>query len=498
MSISTTSFATFVVLVFIVFHLIPTKFKKYWLLFTSLVFYSTWAWEFTLIITILSLVNFFIGKILGASSSVRPWWLRAGIVINVFALLVFKYTDYFLPNLTSFIEALGIQTNAGGLQILLPVGLSFFVIQAISYLVDVKRQRMPAEEDLVNFTLYLVYFPKMISGPIERAKTFIPKLTHPQVVDNQLLTRSFSLIILGVIRKVVIADTLTSTIPENVFVNPWDFAGQFLFIWIIVYAFSLYNDFAGYTSIIRGVSGLFGIELSSNFMRPYFSRNFSEFWKRWHISLSEWLRDYIFFPTTRTLLRIFPNRQHVINLILPPMVTMLVSGLWHGISWHMLLWGGLHGVFQVVERLFSIFRPAKADESSKWGRNLAALFVFSLSVAAWIPFRMELEVAVKYVKGFLGYSFWELPNPGVSIQIERLITGKGLVEWQQWLFPDLRIPIILIPALWLDWVQERHQDELVFLRWKKWRQAFILAIAIFVLMLVSGANNQTPFIYQGF
>lgn len=497
MSISSTSFAAFCFLVFIVFHFIPLRFQRYWLLLTSLVFYSTWAWEFALIITILSVLNFILGKQLSKSFNRR--WLWIGITLNVSALILFKYADFFIPDLTSFLEALGFQTNSGGIQILLPIGLSFFVLQAISYLVDVKRQRILAEEDIVNFTLYLVYFPKLISGPIERAKTFIPKLTNPQIVDNQLLTRSFSLIIIGLIRKVVIADTLTATIPENVFVDPWDFPGQFLFFWIIVYAFSIYNDFAGYSSIVRGLSGLFGIELSSNFKRPYFSRNFTEFWKRWHISLSEWLRDYIFFPITRNLLRIFPNRRNVLNLILPPMVTMLVSGLWHGISWHMLLWGGIHGMYQVLERIFSTLWPGQAsNEDSRWRRNLAVLFVFSLSVAAWIPFRMDLEVAEKYVKGFLGYSFWTLPNPDLSIQIDRLLSGSGMIDWKQWLFPDMRIPLIFFPALWLDWIQERHQDELVFLRWGKWGRGFILAIAILALMLVSGANNQIPFIYQGF
>jgi D-alanyl-lipoteichoic acid acyltransferase DltB (MBOAT superfamily) len=494
MEITSLTFAGFVLLVFLLYHLFPARWKNAWLLIASLLFYIAFEWQFAVVILILTLLNFLLGKRIGKTESSGLLW--AGIILNVAALLVFKYADFYLPAATNLLNGLGIQTEAGGLQILLPIGLSFYIVQAIAYLIDVQRKRIPPEEDPLIFTLALVYFPKLVSGPIERLREFIPKLKEPRQVDNALITSSFSLIVLGMVRKIVFADTLTVLIPEDAFTEPLNYPGQFLVVWLLTYAFALYNDFAGYTSIVRGVSGLFGIEISTNFMRPYFSRDFTEFWKRWHISLSEWLRDYIFFPATRYLLKLIPNRKHAINLILPPMITMLVSGLWHGVSWHMLVWGGLHGLYQVVERVISLWRPiVPPDKRPWWRQGLGMTVVFALSVAAWVPFKMEMEIAIAYVKGILGPSFWV--DPAFTLAWRDLFTKKRFWLWPEYGLPDPRPFFVLLPALWLDWMQERR-GELFFLKWKRWGQAFLLAIALLVILAASGADNQVPFVYQGF
>jgi D-alanyl-lipoteichoic acid acyltransferase DltB (MBOAT superfamily) len=494
MEITSLTFAGFVVLVFLVYHFLPLRAQNYWLLLTSLLFYIAFEWQFAVILLILTLLNFLLGK--GIAKGKRQALLWVGIVLNAGALLVFKYADFYIPALTKLLHGLGIQTQAGGLSILLPIGLSFYIVQAISTLIDVYRDRIPAEEDPLNFTLYLMYFPKLVSGPIERARDFIPKLKEPRLVDNALLTRSLSLIVLGIVRKIVFADTLTVLIPEDAFTEPLNYPAQFLVAWLLTYAFALYNDFAGYTNIVRGVSGLLGIELSNNFLRPYFARNFTEFWKRWHISLSEWLRDYIFFPSSRALIKLIPNRQHAINLILPPMVTMLVSGLWHGVSWHMLVWGGLHGLYQVIERVVSLGRPViPPDERPWWRQGLAMSLVFTLAVVAWVPFRMELATAFDFVKGIVSPSNWV--DPAFTLAWRDLSTRKRFWLWPEHGLPDPRPFFILLPALWLDWMQERR-DELFFLKWKRWGQAIILAIALLLILAASGADNQVPFVYQGF
>lgn len=497
MGITSLVFVGFVILVFGVYHFLPLRLQNYWLLITSLAFYITFSWQFAAIILILTLLNFLLGKRLEKSQGLKPSLLWMGITLNVLALLGFKYSDFYIPALTRLLAGIGVQTGAGGLQIILPVGLSFYIVQAISYLIDVHRSRIPAEKDPLNFTLYLVYFPKLVSGPIERARTFIPKLTTPRTVDNALLTRSLSLILIGLVRKLVFADTLTSLFPDYLFREPKIYAGQLLVLWLLAYAFALYNDFAGYTSIIRGVSGLFGIELSSNFMRPYLARNFTEFWQRWHISLSEWLRDYIFFPTTRFLLKMVPNRRNAINLILPPMVTMLVSGLWHGVSWHMLMWGGLHGIYMVVERLFSLWRPTiPPDERPRWRQRLATSLVFFLAVIAWVPFRMEYWVAAEYLRGIFTPGNWKYPILWrVTQDFNR---DMWFWRWPEYNLPDLRVLFVLVPACWLDWIQERNKNELFFLKWNNWGQAGLLALAILVILAISGADNQVPFVYQGF
>jgi alginate O-acetyltransferase complex protein AlgI len=215
----------------------------------------------------------------------------------------------FCRSLETLLERLGIPTQAGGLQILVPLGLSFYVLQTISYLVDVYRGQLKAERNWMNFALYLAYFPKIIAGPIERARSFLPKLAPARIVDNSMISRGVSLIFVGMVRKLLIADTLTAFILPDVFEVPAKYTPPELIGWLVIYAFALYNDFAGYTDIVRGISGLFGIELSSNFRVPYFSRNFTEFWSRWHITLSEWLRDYIYFPLSRALGRRNPGRR---------------------------------------------------------------------------------------------------------------------------------------------------------------------------------------------
>jgi alginate O-acetyltransferase complex protein AlgI len=494
MEITSLNFAAFVALVFIVYHLLPQRFQKTWLVLTSMGFYCTFAWQFAVILLVLTVLNYFIGKRLGGREQRGLLWV--GIILNVAALLVFKYADFYLPAVTKMLNSLGVQTGAGGLQILLPIGLSFSVVQAMAYLIDVYRKRTEPEEDFIDFTLFFVYFPKLVSGPIERAREFIPKLKQPRVVDNELLTRSLSLIVLGMARKIVFADTLTALIPEDAFTAPLNYPGQFLLAWLLTYAFALYNDFAGYTNIVRGVSGLLGIEISRNFMRPYFARDFTEFWKRWHISLSEWLRDYIFFPTARSLMKVIPNRQSAINLIVPPMATMVVSGLWHGVSWHTLVWGGLHGLYQVVERVITLRRPVvPPDERPWWRQGLGMSIVFALAVVAWVPFKMELGVAVDYLKGIVTPSRWV--DPAFTLAWRDLFTKKRFWLWPEHGLPDPRPFFVLIPALWLDFIQERR-GEFFFLKWKQWGQVVLLALALLAILAASGADNQVPFVYQGF
>ena len=185
------------------------------------------------------------------------------------------------------------------MTLLLPIGLAYYSLQNISYLIDIYRKQTVAATDFIDFALYLAYFPKLLSGPIERARTFLPKLAQPRHVDNKLLARSFTLIIVGLMRTLLIAGILLKMIFWDAFETPAKYTAPELIGWLLIYSLFLYNDFAGYTSIVRGVSGLFGLELSRNFSQPYFTRNLTEFWNSWHISLSHWLRDYIYFPLSR-------------------------------------------------------------------------------------------------------------------------------------------------------------------------------------------------------
>jgi D-alanyl-lipoteichoic acid acyltransferase DltB (MBOAT superfamily) len=475
MEITSFQFLLFVPGILIVYHLLPHRAQNYWLLFASYVFYITWSWEFALLLLAATIFHFELAKRLREDGQGRPLLLWFGVGVNIGLFIIFKTSSFYVGRLTTVLKTMGWQYGLGGLQFLIPLGLSYYVLQNISYLVDVYRGQIPASTNRVDFALYLAYFPKMVAGPIERARTFLPILARPRRVDNSSLTHSLVLIITGTVRKLLIADLLTAYIPGEMVVNPSAYSRIELAAWLIVYAFALYNDFAGYTNIVRGVSGLFGIELSPNFNTPYFARSFSDFWNRWHITLSHWLRDYIFFPVNRALARRFSNRNAWQTLILPPMITMLVSGIWHQPNWQMLVWGGLHGTYLVFERLISLKRsPQSTEQKVYWPGWLSNVVVFLLVAFAWIPFMMRLTFAM---------DFWN-----------QLLFGEvfGLRDYR------LVYPLfVLIPALFLDYVQFQRGGEGFFLRLNPVVQSAVLATVITLILIVASGPGQ-PFIYQGF
>ena len=482
MTTTSAAFAGFTLLVLAVYYALPRRGQNAWLLLASYAFILTWAWQFAVVLFAITLVNYWLGRQLSArpGQNAPRAWLWLGILFNVGAILHFKNVNFYLPELL----ALAARLAPGGapspaLQFLLPLGVSYYTLQAISYLVDVSRGLLPASANLVDFSLYMAYFPKLVAGPIERARTFLPRLAQPRMVDNAQLARSLTLIVVGLLRKIVLADTLSALIPNSVFLQPRRYSAPEMAVYLLAYGFALYNDFAGYTSLARGVSGLFGIELSPNFMQPYFARTFTEFWTRWHISLSQWLRDYIYFPLSRALARRFPNRQHAANLVLPPLVTLLVSAAWHATWLHrtVLLGGLLHGAYLIGERLLALRRPLPPPD--RWRRRwqwLGALIVFSLTLLAWVPFR---------------------EGSGIG---QTLMVWIRLVDVRGWVLPDTRVLIPVGLSVGLDWLQWRRQDETVFLSWPLLARSAGLALAVAAIVIVAGLSpsGAAPFVYQGF
>jgi alginate O-acetyltransferase complex protein AlgI len=471
-----TSFNFFVLLsvILAVFYIIPGRFQTFWLLAASYLFMSLWNWQFALLLAAVTVFHF--GYAFLLANNKKKGLLAAGICANVLLLLFFRSANFFIPEFEGILQQLGIETQTGGLYFLLPVGLSYHVLQNISYLVDVYRGQIPPAKNFIHFALYLAYFPKLLAGPIERARTFLPKLAANKTITNEDIGKSITLIAAGLIRKLVIADSLSTSFPDNIFVTPSFFSSPELLGWLVVYAFIIYNDFAGYTSIARGVSALFGIELSINFDYPYFARNFSEFWNRWHITLSHWLRDYIYFPLSRSLLRIFPKRESLVNLIVPPLITMMASGIWHGLSWHMLVWGILHGIFQVAERLINFGRPVvPPDQQPIWRQMFSTSLVFFLVLMAWVPFRMDMPAAVQYWRAIINVT-------NLNIDSGRLL---------------LILPYI---GFWmaLDWLLYRKKNEFIWISIPQWARAGLLAAAVLLVAIAASGEVSTPFIYQGF
>ncbi len=497
MTITSLTFVAFIISSVLVFRLLPQKLRIAWLLLCSLVFSSTWSLPFTAALALLGLGNFLLGKkVFSKRDNTRsPVWLWTGLIFNLVFLVFAKYMEFFVPGLMDRLEGLSITWNTASLTLLAPIGVSFLFVQCVIYLLDIYHQRVPAETRFLSFLVFLFYFPKLLSGPIERPKVFLSRLENPSPLSKDLVSRGLVLIGAGLLRKMLIADPLTALLQPDSFINPSQVPLTVLLFDLLAYAFALYNDFAGYSSIVRGVSLLFGIELDQNFNLPYLSRNFNEFWSRWHISLSDALRDYIYFPLSRWLAVRLPKRDHVLHVIVPPMITMLASGLWHGFGWNMLIWGGLHGLYQVAERglrLRKNYTPIR--ERHRVVRGLSIILVFTLVLIAWIPFRMELPVAGKFFSALLPSALRLQPYLN---ELSTLRHGDLTANWLL-LLPDVRLLALMLFAATADMVRYWSKDEFGFLRWPLWLKSLFLSVLILALLFVSLATYRAPFVYQGF
>ncbi len=455
------------------YYLLPRRLRTIWLLAASYGIYVLWAGAYAVVLPVYTLAVYGLGRWIDRAEKGRAAISWLGIGISVVALAFFRYPQQVLLPLVD---------GAGNVaaRIMLPVGFSYTIMSGIAYLVDVRHGRMAASKNFVDYALFLAYFPKLLAGPIERAQVFIPKLIEPQRVDREAVARSLLRILVGLFRKLVIADMLVTIIPRWLFAHPAEYSAPELALWLVAYAFYLYNDFAGYSRIVRGISGLFGIELTQNFDAPYFATSFSAFWNRWHISLSHWLRDYIFYPASRFLRRYFPDRNHLANVFIPPVLTMLVSAVWHQLSLTMLLWGGLHGLFMGGERLLSLWgRRVPVDKQSIWRRAGSTLLVFVLVILVWVPFRTWGQETIAYWLGLLNVRTW-----------------ADLLIASNWAIIGGTMAVVLL-SVGLDVIQFKG-GEPVIMKWPRLPQTILIVVMIIVLAISINAGWLTPpFVYQG-
>lgn len=459
MNLTSLTFLSFTLIVIVIYYLVPGKSQNILLLLASYIFYCSWDWHFAIILGAITIFNFYLTKLFQGSLTLkvnsinknpniaRRSILWIGILINISALIFFKQSDFFISKFQSLLSHLGLIDHIGMLRILLPVGMSFYVLQAISYLVDLYQGHISNNVSFVNVALYLVYFPKLLSGPIERAGSFLPKLSVSRVVDNQQITQSVAMILIGLMRKVVVADVIIARIPPNFYKSPDSFSAIDLSFWWIAFMISLYNDFAGYTSIVRGISGLLGIDLSPNFENPFFSTSITEFWNHWHMTLSHWLRDYIYFPLSRFLRRYNQNRTFIPNIVIPPLITMFLCGLWHGESWNYVLWGLLMGIWIASEQLNSVFgsRDLNSTQLNPWHPK---------KILQWIMFLIILFLV------FVPFMFNDIETSFIFFQslLTKWLPPITLLGW--------RLPVLaFILAAIIDLWQYTRKDELIFLRY---------------------------------
>jgi alginate O-acetyltransferase complex protein AlgI len=330
----------------------------------SLIFYAWWDWRFVFLLLFSALVDYSLGILLEneRDERMRHRLIVISVTVNLGLLGFFKYFNFFARSFAP-------HETRDILKIVLPVGISFYVFKTMSYTIDVYRRTQAAERDLLKFTTFVVFFPELVAGPIVRASRLLPQLARDHRFSYERMVSGLTLIASGYVRKVAIADSIAPLVDVR-FAHPEVHSAGSLLIGIYLYAFQIYCDFSGYSSIAIGLARVLGFDFGVNFDRPYFSRSFSEFWTRWHISLSSWLRDYLY-------ISLGGNRHGKWRMYRNLMITMLLGGLWHGASWTFVFWGWLHGMYLVVERVVRIRLP-----------NVVRLFlVFNLTCFAWVFFR---------------------------------------------------------------------------------------------------------------
>ncbi len=347
------------------------------LLVASYVFYGWWDWRFLLLIALSTVVDFVAaGRIHRASAdSVRRAWLTLSCVTNLGALGLFKYYGFFATSLSELFNSMGYQLDVFTLNVILPVGISFYTFQTLSYTIDVYRREMEPERQFLVFAVFVAFFPQLVAGPIERGRTMLPQFRRIQPVTIDGFIRGISYVLMGLFAKLVLADN-AAAIANQAFSSGSHNLGNTL-TGTYAFAIQIYGDFAGYSSIAIGLGAMLGFKISPNFCQPYLATSFREFWQRWHISLSSWLRDYLYIP-------LGGNRGGSWATYRNLMLTMILGGLWHGAAWTFVIWGVLHGGYLAVERAFG---GSGESPKTRWGRTLASILVFHAVCLAWIFFR---------------------------------------------------------------------------------------------------------------
>ncbi|MDA7558638.1 MBOAT family protein [Flavobacteriaceae bacterium] len=428
---------------------LPIVFVLYWKVFTrnlqlqngflllvSYLFYGWWDWRFLLLIAFSSLVDYNIGIRLDKTTDNRrrKLLLYLSLFVNLGLLGYFKYCNFFIYNFKIALESFGFHAEYSSLQIILPVGISFYTFQTLSYTIDIYRGNLKPTRNAIQFFAYVSFFPQLVAGPIERAKNLLPQFKISKQFDINLFSKGFNQIVWGFFKKVVIADSCALYV-NQIFDAPQDFNSVTLILGAVLFAFQIYCDFSGYSDIAIGTAKLFGFDLMKNFNYPYFSRDIAEFWRRWHISLSTWFRDYLYIP-------LGGSKGGTISKIRNTFIIFIVSGFWHGANWTFVFWGFLNALFFLP--LLVTNKNRKFLNTVAEGRKLPTFkeflqisFTFTLTTLAWVFFRANsLTEAFIYIKSIFAFentfsikSFYISGIERYSFEILPLILFFILLEW---------------------------------------------------------------------
>lgn len=408
------------------FWLLAPRFRRPWLLAASYLFYGAWDVRFLGLLILSTLIDYQIAKALeDKTGATRRNLLLVALIAQLVILGFFKYWGFFVESAQALASEFGLTLSLPVLQVVLPVGISFYTFQTMAYTIDVYRGRLQAEQSLVTFALYVAFFPQLVAGPIERAQRLLPQLRQMDGRPSSVGVGSGLLLIgVGLFKKVAIADAVAPFV-NGVFANSGARSWVELTAALVGFGLQIYGDFSGYSDIARGSSRLIGVELMNNFAQPYLSASVTEFWRRWHISLSTWLRDYLYVP-------LGGNRGGSLLTHRNLMLTMLLGGLWHGAKWTFVVWGGLHGLYLALERLTGRGKRVVAG----WKRRVAVGATLVLVMVAWIPFRAAtLREAVDYFIGIVSFTSGVIDWYGITIVLLASFLAYA-VDSRQRLFGD--------------------------------------------------------------
>ncbi len=475
-------FAIFLPIVFVIYWSLTNrdiKLQNALILVASYVFYGWWDWRFLSLIVFSTVVDFFTARAIAKEERIgaRKLLLGISIFVNLGFLGFFKYYNFFLENFVSAFTLFGSDIQPNTLNIILPVGISFYTFQTLSYTIDVYRRKLEPTDDFIAFSAFVTFFPQLVAGPIERATNLLPQFyTKRRFVYSEAMD-GLRQILWGLFKKVVIADNCAQ-VANEIFNNSADHSGSTLVIGAIFFTFQIYGDFSGYSDIAIGTSRLFGFNLQQNFAFPYFSRDIAEFWRRWHISLSTWFRDYVYIP-------LGGSRGSVWFKVRNTFIIFIVSGFWHGANWTFMVWGVLNAIYFLPLLLRNKNRTHTNDVAEgKLFPSMREFFqmgsTFSLTVFAWIFFRAkDLDHALSYIATIFSTSLFSVPQ--FAEMRKAIITS-----------------VLIIAFLVIEWLGRSEQHAIAKLgfkssAYKRWFLYYCIAVAIFFFM-----GKQQQFIYFQF
>ena len=481
-------FAIFLPIVFVLYWFLANKnlkIQNFLIVVASYIFYGWWDWRFLSLIFFSTIVDYTIGKKLKIEENKikRKILLWASILVNLGFLCFFKYYNFFLDNFITAFTFFGTEIKANTLNIILPVGISFYTFQTLSYTIDVYKRKLEPTNDFIVFSAFVSFFPQLVAGPIERATNLLPQFNNKRTFDYSKAVDGMRQILWGLFKKMVIADNCAEY-ANQIFNNSADYSGSILVLGAIFFTFQIYGDFSGYSDIAIGTSRLFGFNLMRNFAFPYFSRDIAEFWRRWHISLSTWFRDYLYIP-------LGGSHGGTLMKVRNTFIIFIVSGFWHGANWTFIIWGALNAVYFLPLLLTKNNRNhldivAKGKILPSFKEFTLMIVTFALTVFAWIFFRAEnIEHALKYIYDMFNGLFSKVGY----------IQTLNLFYWEI----GYLLPLILILFLLMEWLgrEGQYAIENMGLKWHSYKRKVFYSIIVILIILLSNESNQ-KFIYFNF